>query len=89
MLQQNRHNAVEPALRRPGRFDREIEIGVPDRDGRKQILDVHVRGMLIGNEDEEFDNNNPKDTERLEEDIKNHLADITHGFCRGRFRRIM
>ncbi|RBI63903.1 AAA family ATPase [halophilic archaeon] len=41
----NRVDAVDPALRRPGRFDREIEIGVPDRDGRLEILQVHTRGM--------------------------------------------
>ena len=41
----NRRDALDPALRRPGRFDREIEIGVPDREGRKEILDVHTRQM--------------------------------------------
>lgn len=41
----NRPNAVDPALRRPGRFDREIEIGVPDREGRYEILQIHTRGM--------------------------------------------
>jgi len=43
----NRPNALDPALRRPGRFDREIEIGVPDRDGRKEILQIHTRGMPL------------------------------------------
>jgi len=43
----NRLDAVDPALRRGGRFDREIEIGVPDRDGRKEILQVHTRGMPL------------------------------------------
>ena len=43
----NRENAVDPALRRPGRFDREIEIGVPGRAGRKEILEVHLRGMPL------------------------------------------
>lgn len=43
----NRPNAIDPALRRPGRFDREIEIGVPDRDGRKEILQIHTRGMPL------------------------------------------
>jgi transitional endoplasmic reticulum ATPase len=43
----NRVNAIDPALRRPGRFDREIEIGVPDRNGRLEILQIHTRGMPI------------------------------------------
>jgi transitional endoplasmic reticulum ATPase len=43
----NRINAIDPALRRPGRFDREIEIGVPDRDGRLDILQIHTRGMPL------------------------------------------
>ncbi|MFB1005178.1 MAG: CDC48 family AAA ATPase [Candidatus Poseidoniaceae archaeon] len=43
----NRRDALDPALRRPGRFDREIEIGVPDRDGRNEIMDVHTRQMPI------------------------------------------
>jgi len=43
----NRPNAIDPALRRPGRFDREIEIGVPDRDGRLEILQIHTRGMPL------------------------------------------
>lgn len=41
----NRPNAIDPALRRPGRFDREIEIGVPDRKARLEILQIHTRGM--------------------------------------------
>jgi transitional endoplasmic reticulum ATPase len=41
----NRVNALDPALRRPGRFDREIEIGVPNRDGRLEVLQIHTRGM--------------------------------------------
>jgi transitional endoplasmic reticulum ATPase len=43
----NRINAIDPALRRPGRFDREIEVGVPDRDGRLEILQIHTRGMPL------------------------------------------
>ena len=38
---------LDPALRRPGRFDREIEIGIPDRDGRAEILEIHTRGMPL------------------------------------------
>lgn len=64
----NRDEAIDPALRRPGRFDREIEIGVPDRGGRKEILQIHSRGMPIeGSED---------DRDRL----LSELADVTHGF---------
>jgi transitional endoplasmic reticulum ATPase len=40
-------NLLEPALRRPGRFDREIAISIPDKDGRREILDVHTRGMPL------------------------------------------
>ncbi len=43
----NRIDAVDPALRRPGRFDREIMIGVPARNGRKEILEIHTRGMPL------------------------------------------
>lgn len=46
----NRVNALDPALRRPGRFDREIEIGVPDKKGRYEITQIHTRGMPL-NED--------------------------------------
>ena len=65
----NRPDAIDPALRRPGRFDREIEIGIPDYDGRREILQVHTRGMPL---------------ERDEENgtwLKlDHFARITHGF---------
>ena len=43
----NRPNAIDPALRRPGRFDREIEIGVPDKRGRFEILQIHTRAMPL------------------------------------------
>jgi len=43
----NRPDAIDPALRRPGRFDREVEIGIPDRDGRFEILQIHTRGMPL------------------------------------------
>jgi len=43
----NRPNALDPALRRPGRFDREIEVPVPDRNGRLEILKVHTRNMPL------------------------------------------
>jgi len=46
----NRVDSVDPALRRPGRFDREIEIGVPDETGRKEILQIHTRGMPLADD---------------------------------------
>src|SRR5256885_1135653 len=64
----NRDEAIDPALRRPGRFDREIEIGVPDRNGRKEILQIHTRGMPIEGAEEERDH------------LLSELADVCHGF---------
>ena len=64
----NRPDAIDQALRRPGRFDREIEIGIPDREGRKEVLQVHTRGMPIKRN---------KDGQWKE---LAHFADITHGF---------
>ncbi len=64
----NRINSIDPALRRPGRFDREVEIGVPDRDGRKEILQIHTRSMPIHEEDN-------KDGKLIDE-----LASVTHGY---------
>ncbi len=46
----NRPNSIDQALRRPGRFDREIELGVPDREGRKEILQIHTRGMPLADD---------------------------------------
>ncbi len=46
----NRVDSVDPALRRPGRFDREIEIGVPDETGRQEILRIHTRGMPLSDD---------------------------------------
>jgi transitional endoplasmic reticulum ATPase len=46
----NRPDALDPALRRPGRFDREIEIGIPDQNGRLEILEIHTRGMPLTEE---------------------------------------
>jgi transitional endoplasmic reticulum ATPase len=43
----NRPDALDPAIRRGGRFDREIEIGVPDKDGRREVLQIHTRGMPL------------------------------------------
>lgn len=46
----NREDAIDPALRRPGRFDREIEIGVPGKGGRRSILEVHTRDMPLADD---------------------------------------
>jgi transitional endoplasmic reticulum ATPase len=46
----NRPNALDPAIRRPGRFDREIEIGIPDKEGRLEILQIHTRGMPLADD---------------------------------------
>ncbi|MCW1301883.1 MAG: CDC48 family AAA ATPase [Candidatus Parvarchaeota archaeon] len=62
----NRPNAIDPALRRPGRFDREIQIGVPDQKGRLEILKIHTRRMPLDNSNKKVD---------LE-----YLSKITHGF---------
>ena len=48
MAATNRPDAIDEALRRPGRFDREIVIGVPDEGGRREILAIHTRGMPLG-----------------------------------------
>ncbi|MEM3084487.1 MAG: CDC48 family AAA ATPase [Nitrososphaerales archaeon] len=63
----NRPNAIDPALRRPGRFDREIEIKVPDKRGRLEILQIHTRNMPLATEVEE-----QVDLDRI--------ASVTHGF---------
>ncbi|EQD67577.1 cell division cycle protein 48, partial [mine drainage metagenome] len=64
----NREEAIDPALRRPGRFDREIEIGVPTQAGRLEILQIHTRGMPI------------EGTERERERTLRELAALSHGF---------
>lgn len=64
----NRIDAIDPALRRPGRFDREINIGVPDKKGRKEILAIHTRGMPLGMDEE-------KKNQFLDE-----IANLTYGF---------
>ena len=64
----NREEAIDPALRRPGRFDREIEIGVPTQEGRLEILQIHTRGMPIEGSDRE------------RERILKELAAQSHGF---------
>jgi transitional endoplasmic reticulum ATPase len=64
-------NTLDPALRRPGRFDREICISVPDKDGRREILDIHTRGMPLADD--------PSAGSEQAVDL-NRLASITHGF---------
>ncbi len=64
----NRVGAVDPALRRPGRFDREINIGVPDKIGRMEILSIHTRGMPMGMDEQE------------KNDFLEEVADYTYGF---------
>jgi len=63
----NRPNALDPALRRPGRFDREIEIRVPDKRGRLEILLIHTRNMPLASDADELVN-------------IDKMAAITHGF---------
>jgi transitional endoplasmic reticulum ATPase len=46
----NRPNSIDPALRRPGRFDREIEVGVPNLAGRNEIFQIHTRGMPLADD---------------------------------------
>lgn len=67
-------NTIDPALRRPGRFDREIAIPIPDRNGRLQILQIYTRGMPLA-EDARPVRNGISNGVNLEK-----LADITHGF---------
>ena len=67
----NRPGALDPALRRPGRFDREIEIGVPDRKGRYEVLQIHTRGMPLVPY---------KEGEKGEGVNLDRLADMTHGY---------
>lgn len=73
----NRPNSIDPALRRPGRFDREIAINPPSREGRREILDVHTRGMpLFRKEDvNKFPHSKDEDIVDLDK-----IADVTHGF---------
>jgi transitional endoplasmic reticulum ATPase len=74
-------NALDPALRRPGRFDREIEIGVPRKEGRLSILKIHTRNMPL------FTKDNYKDLKEKNKGLNDkkladldELAEITYGF---------
>ena len=63
----NRVDSIDPALRRPGRFDREIEIGVPDRKGREAIMRIHTRNMPLG-------------SDKTKEKLIKEFAALTHGY---------
>ncbi|MFC2143512.1 CDC48 family AAA ATPase [Candidatus Aenigmatarchaeota archaeon] len=63
-------NALDPALRRPGRFDREIEVAVPNVKGRKEILQIHTRGMPM------FSINSHLADMKLKDDMKNTIIDF-------------
>ncbi|MEM4239052.1 MAG: AAA family ATPase, partial [Nitrososphaerota archaeon] len=69
----NRPNALDPALRRPGRFDREIEIGIPDKKGRKEILQIHTRGMPLASD---------VDLEKLAEMTRGYTGADIAALCR-------
>jgi transitional endoplasmic reticulum ATPase len=71
----NRPNAIDPALRRPGRFDREIEIKVPSKSGRLEILQIHTRHMPLAQSTETDKHPAPEKVVDLEK-----LASVTHGF---------
>jgi len=64
----NRPNAIDPALRRPGRFDREIEIKVPDKKGRQEILQIHTRNMPLADDEQPL----PVKIEKI--------ASVSHGY---------
>ena len=64
----NRPNAIDPALRRPGRFDREIEIKVPDKKGRQEILQIPTRNMPLADEEQPL----PVKIEKI--------ASVSHGY---------
>lgn len=92
----NRPNAMDPAARRPGRFEREIEIPPPDEDGRREIFQIHLRGVpmvttgnnntIVENEDSVIEDIlNEMDGEIMEKITGsavniNELARLTHGF---------
>ena len=70
----NRPGALDQALRRPGRFDREIEIGVPDKKGRYEVIQIHTRGMPLHGAEKPEGEKSGDDV-----DLKK-LADMTHGY---------
>ncbi|MEM3466500.1 MAG: CDC48 family AAA ATPase, partial [Candidatus Jordarchaeales archaeon] len=80
----NRPNSLDPALRRPGRFDREIEIGVPDKNGRKEILMIHTRGMPL-NDDVNID----EIAERTHGYVGADLAALCREAAMSRLRKVL
>jgi len=83
----NRPNAIDPALRRPGRFDREIEIKVPDKKGRRDILNIHTRNMPLATKDwlkekmadPEWMKQNPGASESWIVELQ-RIAAVSHGY---------
>jgi len=67
-------NALDPALRRPGRFDRELEIGVPNVKGRQAVLGVHTRSMPLLTQPESI--NKRYDDKKIEEEVKNIFSAV-------------
>ncbi|MDA1197215.1 MAG: CDC48 family AAA ATPase [Nanoarchaeota archaeon] len=66
-------NLLDPALRRPGRFDREIEIGVPSKEGRLNVLKIHTRNMPLGAAKALYE-------EKERSRVLKRIAEITYGF---------
>lgn len=82
-------DVIDPALRRPGRFDREIRIDVPDRNGRKEILQIHTRGMPINPSIEELYPGEKADEEAVMTGIKQgikkiHISDLLRNMLRSK-----
>lgn len=75
----NRPNSIDPALRRPGRFDREIAINPPTKEGRREILDVHTRGMPLVTKHSKSDSKDSKMSDSDYVDL-NRIAEVTYGF---------
>ncbi len=73
----NRPEAVDPALRRPGRFDREIYISMPDKNARKEILQVHTRNVPLCTEEDVKENMCDPNSDVVSID---ELAEMTHGY---------
>ena len=69
----NRPDGVDPALRRPGRFDREVEVSVPNKDGRLEVLQIHTRGMPVSGRD---------GLERLAADLHGYTGADIKSLCR-------